>query len=364
MPYLRLVIVSFLLLVAACAGPRSGYIRPNPELTAAEAVKQQEIALSDLLAEQERLYRIGYPVLKAGLPHCGDKTAPFLGFDAINSLDLGPEMRQAAQNLWRVDDRLRVIQVIPGTAAARAGVQVGDIVLQIDDWQVPATGKVADIAFEQAEKSMLTRGRIALTMRRGSEVITRTLLSDPVCDYALKIHPGQEVNAFADGKNVVVHRGALRYFTDDDHLALVLSHELAHNAMRHIDAMQQNVAVGGIFGMLADALAASQGVSTGGNFTKLGANFGAMQYGQDFEREADYIGLYIMASAGYDIADAPNVWRRLATLNPQGITIAKSHPTTAERFVALEQTVKEIQFKKSKGIPLHPEMKPEMRVGG
>jgi len=39
--------------------------------------------------------------------------------------------------------------------------------------------------------------------------------------------------------------------------------------------------------------------------------------------------------------------------------LSKSHPTTPERFVALEGGVKEIQEKKARGQPMRPNLKPK-----
>jgi predicted Zn-dependent protease len=98
-------------------------------------------------------------------------------------------------------------------------------------------------------------------------------------------------------------------------------------------------------------------VNTGGDFTNLGAEFGAMSFSQDFEREADYVGMYLLARADRPIANAADFWRRMAQESPGSIKFASSHPTTAERFVRLENAAAEIEQKRTAGAPLMPEMK-------
>ena len=49
----------------------------------------------------------------------------------------------------------------------------------------------------------------------------------------------------------------------------------------------------------------------------------------------------------------------MAIANPGAIGLATSHPTSAERFVRIEQAVKEIEEKREEGRPLLPEMRPE-----
>ena len=147
------------------------------------------------------------------------------------------------------------------------------------------------------------------------------------------------------------------FFKTDEEIALVVSHELAHNSMSHTDAKKRNALLGGFFGALVDIAAAAGGINTNGEFTKMSMNAGAGVYSVEFEQEADYVGLYFMATAGYKIDDAPLFWRRMATNNSQAISIKSSHPTTPDRFVALEGTVKEINLKISNRQPLKPEMK-------
>ena len=166
-----------------------------------------------------------------------------------------------------------------------------------------------------------------------------------------------EINAYADGEQVVITTGMMRFATDAE-LAVVVGHEIAHNAMGHISAMKSNSLWGAIAGALADGLSAAGGVQTGGAYAQLGADAGASRFSQDFEREADYVGLYILARAGVEIDQAPEFWRHMAIANPGSIGLATSHPTSAERFVRLEQAVIEIEEKRQDGRPLLPEMKP------
>src|SRR5690606_27078917 len=100
---------------------------------------------------------------------------------------------------------------------------------------------------------------------------------------------------------------------------------------------RKNALGGGFLGLLADIAMASQGINTGGAYTSQFAQLGAMTFSQDFEREADYVGMYAMARTGLPLEDAPTLWRHMAIAHPGSIQLATSHPTTAERFVRLEQ---------------------------
>jgi predicted Zn-dependent protease len=110
-------------------------------------------------------------------------------------------------------------------------------------------------------------------------------------------------------------------------------------------------------GVLADlaVVLLSRGQVRNTNFGQIGAG----SYSQEFEAEADYVGLYIMANAGMPITDAPKFWRRMAAANPSDIKTSHtaSHPSTSYRMVALEEAVKEISAKINNGEPLVPNMK-------
>lgn len=80
-----------------------------------------------------------------------------------------------------------------------------------------------------------------------------------------------------------------------------------------------------------------------------------MTFSQDFEREADYVGIYALGLADLPISSAPRFWRRMAVANPEAIAFAHSHPTTAERFVRLEQTIHEVDKKIALKLPLRPD---------
>jgi predicted Zn-dependent protease len=201
-----------------------------------------------------------------------------------------------------------------------------------------------------------------MVVSRDSIETKTTITPVKACDFGVHLAPDDVKNAYADGKNVVVYKGMMDFFKTDEEIALVLSHELAHNSMKHIDAKQKNAIVGGIFGLLLDIAAAGAGVNTNGEFAKAGAGIAGNTYSVAFEQEADYVGLYFMKKADYDIQHAADFWRRMAVSNSQAITIKSTHPTTPERFVAIEATVGEIKTKIANGEPLTPELKSKPKL--
>ncbi len=351
----KLVLIC-LFILTACAGPQSRYYKVDPGLAAEEARKQKEIAITDFWQDNLRVQRVAYPIKTNNWQYCGDAVVPTAGMYLANFHLFSKNLRDTTADVVGMDEHLRVAQIYQNSPAHKQGLRVGDRIIEINGTPIPSNAKAMVTATRLANEQHLTNNHVTYTIKRNGQQLNYTINPLPICNFPIFLSGKQEINAYADGEKMVVYRGLTRFFPQDENLALILSHELAHNAMRHIDALQQNAMVGGLLGATVDILASSAGVGTGGRFSQAGAQMGAMRYSQDFEREADYIGLYFMARAGYNISEAANVWRRMATLSPQGISIAKTHPTTAERFIGLEQTIAEIQSKKANNIPLTPEM--------
>lgn len=195
-------------------------------------------------------------------------------------------------------------------------------------------------------------------LKAGAELCGVLIPADEPCLYDVRVDENQkQINAFADGKNIIVTQAMMNFIESDEELAVILGHELAHNMMQHIDAQKTNLVTGALLGSVLDAVAKSQGVNTGSGFSKMGTQVGALRYSKAFEAEADYVGLYITARAGFNINNAAHFWRRMSVRNPDAIYIASTHPSNPERFIALSKTEGEIKYKQKQGMALVPDTK-------
>ena len=112
-----------------------------------------------------------------------------------------------------------------------------------------------------------------------------------------------------------------------------------------------------MLGLAADVLiATTTGVDTGGAATAAGVTLGVRAYSQDFEREADYVAMYLLARAELDTSRAAMFWRRMAVEHTGSIENdhRSTHPSTPERFVRLDSAHDEIEAKRAAGLPLIP----------
>lgn len=332
--------------VCGCAVPTTQRVSVSDASTKAEAERQTEFAVHGIVEEQKRLSRIHRALAVKAADLCGADVGPSTG--SYSMVRPKGDIGLAFSRHYGISEVLTVLFVLEGGPAEKAGVRARDILTSVNG----VSTTEANALQEMYDKLSPTQP-IQIEARREGRPISFTLNPERACKYPAVLSPQQIINAFADGKRVMIARGMMSFARSDDELALVVAHEIAHNLMKHIDAKQQNMGVG----LLADVLAVvlSRGQVSGTNFAQIGAN----AYSQEFEAEADYVGLYLLAVAGMPIDEAPNFWRRMAAAHPANIRTnhSASHPSTAYRMVALEETVKEIKEKKAKGLPLTPNLK-------
>jgi beta-barrel assembly-enhancing protease len=358
----NLHIVSLSLILAACAAPQTRSPVVTTGSAADEAKKQQALVIEDYMNNYKKLQTVASKIVVNGADMCGDKLSSYYGFKVWNQNSFNANMKDGAKAKYDLSESFKILTVIVQSPAEKADIKEGDTLVSINNWLVPV-GKDVE---KQLNEKLLTEGKtltpVAMTVLRDGKEQKVNITPVKSCDFAVHLAPDDVKNAYADGKNIVVYKGMMDFFKSDEEIALVVSHELAHNSMKHIDAKKKNATVGGIFGLLLDIAAAGAGVNTNGEFTRMGAGLAGNAYSVEFEQEADYVGLYFMKKSGYEIENAAGFWRRMAINNSQAITIKSSHPTTPERFLAIEATVAEIKTKIEKGQPLTPELKDKPAV--
>jgi len=337
--------------LAGCVAPTTQRVDLDPAAVEKEAAKQRELALRDFHIQRNRLWDVAFPILQSGVPLCGEDVQPKLGILLHNKYSYEDEWRETAELLFSVGERLRFSHIPTGSPAANAGIKEGDTLIAVGGVEPQGTDAMEE--FNEAIEDLLNdeKQTIELTIS-GIDGTEREQQITPVeaCAFNPGLVSDDRINAYADGKSIVITSGMMSFARTDNELATVVAHELAHNAMDHIDAKTINAAGG----FVVDILAALAGVDTQGLFTQLAGQ----AYSQEFELEADYVGVYLMALTGLAIENSPDFWRRMATRNPGSIDYASSHPTAPERFLSMEEVVAEIKHKQELGEALKPEIKP------
>jgi predicted Zn-dependent protease len=162
-------------------------------------------------------------------------------------------------------------------------------------------------------------------------------------DWAFNVLQDKQINAFClPGGKVAVFTGLLPVVQNDDQLATVMSHEIAHALAHHASeriARQQMYetavqAIGGAMGSMdPDRRRALIGALSAG------AEVRSLAYDRQQESEADHIGVFLMTFAGYDPDQAVAFWERMQRAMAQGSRppeILSDHPSDARRIVQLK----------------------------
>jgi metalloendopeptidase OMA1, mitochondrial len=135
-----------------------------------------------------------------------------------------------------------------------------------------------------------------------------------------------QVNAFClPAGKIFVFTGLLPVAENDDQLATVLSHEIAHALAHHASER------------VARELKDDPNRRGMGIFTLLRSK----AYDRQQETEADHIGIFLMTFAGYDPRQAVVFWQRMEQLSSRGRPpeILSDHPSDARRIQAIEEWV-------------------------
>lgn len=326
----------------------------------AEEMEQYKTALQLEIDGTRRVQNVLFPLLKAATPLCGSDATWSYGF-GLAGRDYFKGDPKAAAPLLGYDRKASVLYVASSSPAKQAGLQAGDIVKAIGGQNIDEDTD----AFEDAERmveSQTSKGAaIELDVHRNGETLHFSLAPIKVCDYKLKIVRNSTSNAATTGWTIYATTGLLDFTLDDNELASVLSHEIAHSLMSHVKKKIGNA----MLGNAADIALQIAAGPIGGLFVaaiKPGAQIGGRAYSQGFELEADYVGLYIMALAGYQTDGTAMLWRRFATEYPQFIegSYWGTHPSSPLRMLLLEETSREINSKIKAGDPLFPELESRM----
>lgn len=166
-------------------------------------------------------------------------------------------------------------------------------------------------------------------------------------DWEVQIIDDDAVNAFAlPGGRIGVNRGMFKVATDQDLLAVVLGHELAHVVALHgAERVSDNLAVqGGV--MVAGAVGASRGMDPDMLMAALGLGSQVgilLPFSRIQESEADVLGQRYMAAAGFDPRAAVTLWQRMGAQSggsPPGFL--STHPAPGQRAQRLEAEARKL----------------------
>lgn len=166
------------------------------------------------------------------------------------------------------------------------------------------------------------------------------------------------VNAFCmPGGKIVVYTGILPVAKNDDGLAAILGHEIAHALANHGGERMSQGLVAQV-GLASLDVALSQKPAATRNLFMAAAGAGTqvgvlLPFSRKHESEADEIGLYLSAMAGYNPSEAEQLWYRMAAAGGSGTpAFLSTHPDPKRRAKKLKSMVPAaLRYKRKYPVP-------------
>jgi len=152
-----------------------------------------------------------------------------------------------------------------------------------------------------------------------------------------------EVNAWAmPGGKVAVYTGILDLTRDENGLAVVMSHEIAHAVARHGNERMSQQLLLAMGAVSLDVAMREKPQQTRDIFLLAygaGGALGSLAYSRQHEYEADALGMTFMAMAGYDPSHAISFWERMLDYSGASAVPAflSTHPTNEARIKAARE---------------------------
>ncbi|MDO5036142.1 MAG: M48 family metallopeptidase [Porphyromonas sp.] len=252
---------------------------------------------------------VPFLVLIAGMVACS--TVPFSGRSRI---DLVPNEAILASSFSSYAEFMSQAPVSKNAAATRQVREIGERIAKATDTYLRAIGLSSEASKYRWEFNLIA---------------------------------SDQVNAFCmPGGKIVVYEGILPIARTDDQLATVVSHEVAHAVAKHANERisQQvakqyggqalSIALSGKSQVLQQVTSVVYGVGTDVLVT--------LPYSRLHEHEADLIGLYLMALAGYDYHQAADFWVRMSGGRKESSDFLSTHPSDSKRIAAIQAEIPKV----------------------
>ncbi len=164
----------------------------------------------------------------------------------------------------------------------------------------------------------------------------------------------EQVNAWCmPGGKVAFYTGIMPICKDDNGVAVVMSHEIAHAIAQHGNermSQQLTAQMGGVALQVAMQEQPAQTQQLAMTAFGVGSQVGVLlPFSRTHESEADKMGLYFMTLAGYDPYEAPRFWERMnagAGGNPP--EFLSTHPNPSTRIANMQKWIPEALAYKAK----------------
>ena len=139
--------------------------------------------------------------------------------------------------------------------------------------------------------------------------------------YSIYLIESKELNAYTCGAKIFITTKMYTFCKDENELAAIIGHEIAHNELKHINDNIARFKTANSFGTI-------------GNMTALIGDVLTSSFNQKNEVHCDFVGIDLMKKAGFSICSATEVWKRMALKEKSDFEYEKffsTHPYSQTR---------------------------------
>ena len=148
------------------------------------------------------------------------------------------------------------------------------------------------------------------------------------------------------GGKIAVYTGILDVTKNNNGLAAVMGHEIAHAVAKHsVERASRGILLNTgtqIIDIFSGGKVSQVNRVTGMDTVGLLSQIGIMNpFNRKQESEADYLGLIFSSLSGYDIREAPKIWERMQEFNKgkEPPEFMSTHPSSENRIIKLNEWI-------------------------
>ncbi len=236
------------------------------------------------------------------------------------------------------------------------GVKVGDSSSLKD--MVPASQLEASAARQYTAMKQKAAEKNALAPDNHPQVIRLRAIAKKILPHAYAWNPesqawkwevnlfiSDQVNAFCmPGGKIAFYTGIIEKLNlNDDEVATVMGHEIAHALREHA---RDRIAKAQLSNLGASVLSSALGLGNlGGQALGQGLQILGLSFSRADERDADLVGMDIAARAGYDPRAGISLWQKMGQLSkdkqPEWLS---THPSGDSRIYEIQRNINEGLF--------------------
>ncbi|MHC4267749.1 MAG: M48 family metalloprotease [Planctomycetota bacterium] len=303
----------------------NGCANTGPPLSENELQKLEEeikvLATEIYINDFVRVWKVGLDVLSI-LPKEAFKERAVIGALIVDN----------AEDIARfyklpTEEGCVVIGVIDNYIADLAGIRQGDLIKEIEGNKI---NDISQITFKADKPS-------TVIIERDDKKLSFVLKPEEIPYVRIGLNESGKINAYAKFSGIQFTSGMVHFVENDDELAIIMGHELAHLTAKHLP---KNISMAALCGTLGGLT---------GPFAPLTTQALYAPYSRGTEREADYLGLIYAHNAGFDIAKGVALWKRFALEIPKSRSKSylRSHPASPERILRVKKVVELIKSGKN-----------------